>query len=174
MIGMADPKDACDYSLYMSYIASLPCLPLDTVEDAEIAMVGSDAGACNGAFSPPDPSITLNITMLTGCIMDVDLGISIPCIAFNPDIAVNVTELAPGAAPSGDATICVAGCNLDIEINLGIPGAASPISLCVSHCFIASVWFTAGGLWKQIDCIASGCTYVTGIEELVFQGVECP
>ena len=167
-IGM-DTVDACDYSIFMSYIASLPCLPLDTVEDAEIAMVGSDVGGCNGGFSPPDPNITLNITMLTGCIMDVDLGISIPCIAFNPDISLNVSALPPGEPPSGDATICVAGCNLEIEINLGIPGSS-----CVSHQFVGSIWFVNGGLWKRMDSIDADCNYAQGADELVFQGVECP
>lgn len=177
MIGMAD-KDACGYDTTLELIASLPCLPLAIAATGTAEKLFDDSVICGADPGRIPQSPYLNVTgyFEPDCDLVLEVDAGIPCIMFQPSISVGVSLIPTGQPPQATGYVCVGGCQLDFVIELGIPAVTGPSGAlyCVSHCFIASIWFTGGGLWQRTDCIDASCNYVSGTDTLVFQGVECP
>lgn len=121
--------DMCEPTYKISLDTSLPCLPLSVDAALNLKIVGPGAGAAR--------AVGTMLPGLSGCMLELALGLDIPCIAFNTTLSKSLVMLPVGTPPyiTGGVSRKVTGsgpsleCELAFKLEIGIPDFGCPITV---------------------------------------------
>lgn len=121
--------DMCEPTYKISLDTSLPCLPLSVDMDMVVAVTppGLPVARATGVM----------VSGQSGCKMDLDLGLDIPCIMFDTTLVKRLVTLPVGTPPyiTGSVSRKVEGsgaaleCELAFSLEIGIPNFGCPITI---------------------------------------------